>query len=481
MEIQKINTNPYTYKPLLKVLTLFISDISTLLLSFLLAFYTRRFLIRIMGGVVDFKILAPVFILLCIFIIFLFAINGLYPGDMKSGVTELKSIFTSIFLSYLIFGLSLYFFRIDRQISRFVFIMTFFLSCGLMTLSRLWIHNRFSLLSWWNQPVVIVGKEQFLANVIQKLSDARRFALKPEFALVTDWQEGTSNISGVPAFPNSLEAQRKIRDFGIKLAIFVNQTSELDTLQKERMYELSLSFPNMIHLMGESPVNSLSMKPLDLAGHPGLLINYNLLNPFSRFIKRIEDLLISFVSLLVTLPFSLIASLLIRLDSEGPVIFSQKRLGRDGCEFDCYKFRTMVLNAEEILEDLLKSDERMLAEYLEFHKIRNDPRVTRIGRFLRKTGLDELPQILNVLKGEMSIIGPRAYLPSEIDDMGESKKLILRVSPGITGWWQVMGRQDISFQNRLRMDEYYISNFSLWLDFYILVKTFWVMISGKGE
>jgi Undecaprenyl-phosphate galactose phosphotransferase WbaP len=232
--------------------------------------------------------------------------------------------------------------------------------------------------------------------------------------------------------------------------------------------------------MPETPLSSLSMKPLDLEGRPAFQVQYNLLDPWSRRIKRLTDLIICFTSAIVSFPLFLFLALIIRLDSEGPAVFVQKRLGKNGRIFNLYKFRTMEINAEEKLDNLLQKDEKLREEYQKYHKLQNDPRITKMGHFLRKTSLDEFPQIWNVIRGEMSLVGPRAYMPSELEQMGESAVLIGRVLPGLTGWWQVMGRHDVSFQYRLRLDEYYISNFSLWIDFYIMVKTIWVIISGKG-
>ena len=140
----------------------------------------------------------------------------------------------------------------------------------------------------------------------------------------------------------------------------------------------------------------------------------------------------------------------------------------------------MYPNAEEKLVELLQSDADAAREYALYHKLTDDPRITPIGRFLRRYSLDELPQLINVIRGDMNLIGPRSYLPRESDAMGEHARIIHKVRPGITGWWQVMGRNATSFEERLQLDEYYISNWSIWLDIYIVIKTGWVLISGKG-
>jgi len=140
----------------------------------------------------------------------------------------------------------------------------------------------------------------------------------------------------------------------------------------------------------------------------------------------------------------------------------------------------MYTNAEERLRHLLEQNPYMREEYELFHKLKNDPRVTRAGRFLRKLSLDELPQLWNVLRGEMSLVGPRAYLPRELPAMEGAERIILRVLPGVTGLWQVSGRSEISFSDRLEIDVYYVRNWSMWLDLYILARTVWVVLFGRG-
>ena len=171
---------------------------------------------------------------------------------------------------------------------------------------------------------------------------------------------------------------------------------------------------------------------------------------------------------------------MIKINSQGPVIFKQKQLGKDFKEFYVYKFRTMENNAEQSLQKLLQSNAKLRDEYEHFHKLERDPRRTKIGLFLRRFSLDELPQLWNVLKGDMSLIGPRAYLPSELHKMGSYGAIVLRVKPSLTGWWQVMGHNETTFNRRLQLDEYYISNWSLWMDIFIMFKTLWVVIKGSG-
>jgi len=189
------------------------------------------------------------------------------------------------------------------------------------------------------------------------------------------------------------------------------------------------------------------------------------------------------LAIIISVPFiilHMIISSLIILDSSGKVFFRQKRLGKDGKVFFVYKYRTMYENGKEILEEYLLNNPEEREYYKIYHKYQNDPRVTKIGKVLRSTSLDELPQIINVLKGEMSIIGPRPYMIEEEQKMKEDKEFILKVKPGITGLWQVSGRSELTFDERIELEKYYIKNWSLWIDFIILIKTIKVVLLKVG-
>ncbi len=197
-------------------------------------------------------------------------------------------------------------------------------------------------------------------------------------------------------------------------------------------------------------------------------------------IKQIAEWLL----VLVLLPFFALAllliALLITLDSKGGVLFRQTRLGRDGTPFACYKFRTMYPHSDALLSAYLKHHPEEIAHYARFHKYRSDPRVTRVGRFLRRYSIDELPQMLNVLRREMNLIGPRPYMLEECSKIGFAAETILHVKPGMTGLWQISGRNDLDFFERVELDVWYIQNWSLWLDFIIFLKTFVIVLTRKG-
>jgi undecaprenyl-phosphate galactose phosphotransferase len=209
-------------------------------------------------------------------------------------------------------------------------------------------------------------------------------------------------------------------------------------------------------------------------------ISNNLSRPFNIVMKRCFDLAVSILLIpFLAIPMAVL-SLLIRLDSRGEAIFAQERIGDKGRIFRCFKFRTMYGNAEKHLSELFRDNPEAKEEWDQHWKLKDDPRVTRIGKFLRITSLDELPQIYNVFKGEMSLVGPRPYLPSEKDEMGGHENTILLTKPGITGLWQVSGRSNTNYNYRIALDLWYVRNWNLWLDIVILFKTVRIVIKREG-
>ncbi len=195
------------------------------------------------------------------------------------------------------------------------------------------------------------------------------------------------------------------------------------------------------------------------------------------FVKRGLDILISFVGIIVCLPIFIIIAIAIKLDSEGPIFFKHKRIGKHGKNIEIYKFRTMIKNAEEAMKYFTPEQKK---EFEENFKLENDPRVTRVGKILRKTSLDELPQIINILKGEMSIIGPRPIVKNELEKYGNKKEEFLSVAPGLTGYWAANGRSDVSYEERMALELYYVEHRSLFLDLKIFFKTIGSVLTGRG-
>lgn len=201
-----------------------------------------------------------------------------------------------------------------------------------------------------------------------------------------------------------------------------------------------------------------------------------------KFLKRFIDILAGIAGVITLLPLMIYVKYkYVKSGDHDNIMFSQYRIGKNGKLIKIYKFRSMIPNAEKELERLMKEDPKIKEEYLTNKKLKNDPRITPVGHFLRKTSLDEWPQFINVLKGEMSFIGPRPYLPREKEDMGQYYDSIIKLKPGITGMWQANGRSDVEFSYRCKLDDYYYHNWSIWLDFTIIYKTVKSVVYGKGS
>ena len=217
-----------------------------------------------------------------------------------------------------------------------------------------------------------------------------------------------------------------------------------------------------------------------MGGILGLEVRQRLLMPGPRLAKFSIDLAATLVGGLLLLPLIVAIAILIKLDSPGSIFYLQTRIGQGGKHFKAWKFRTMVPDAAKSLQDYLEKHPELQDAWEKDHKLRRDPRVTRIGSFLRRTSLDELPQLWNILRGEMSLVGPRPIVDEEIERYGNKFPLYTKVIPGLTGLWQVSGRNNISYQERVNLDAYYVRNWSVWLDIYILTRTIWVVVTGEG-
>ena len=212
-----------------------------------------------------------------------------------------------------------------------------------------------------------------------------------------------------------------------------------------------------------------------------LSVARNFTKPWNKFLKGLFEFILGLYLAVILLPLFVVIGIMIKISSPGPIFFIQERLNGKNKTFKCYKFRSMYADADDRLKKYLRENPAALEEWEKFRKLKNgDPRITRMGRIIRRYSLDELPNFLNFFRGEMNLVGPRPYLLDEKDLIGKSYEIISRVKPGITGLWQVRGRNVLSFKDRVLVDKYYIRNWSLWLDIAILVKSVKTLITREG-
>ncbi len=256
-------------------------------------------------------------------------------------------------------------------------------------------------------------------------------------------------------------------------------------IKQEALYSLFEMFKGNVNVIKYLPqVNGLVTFDTKVEDFDGILMisNSRGVNQLGSYIlKRCMDICAGLCGMLILIPLTIFVFIKNRSEGDkGPIFFTQNRIGKNGKEFKMYKYRSMVMNADKILEDLMEKNPAIREEYTKNKKLANDPRITSAGKFLREKSLDEFPQFINVLLGQMSLIGPRPYLPREKEDMGRYYEDVVACKPGITGMWQSHGRSDIDFEHRLVLDEYYYRNWSFWMDVTLLCKTVKQVLYGKG-
>ena len=407
------------------------------------------------------------------------ALLGLYPGYGLDGVEELRRQTYAVAVTLAITTTFAFAFKIGDSLSRLLLILSFLGLAFAGPLIRAFAKRLVRKLGLWGKPVVILGVGRTGARVARLLCREWGLGYRP-VAVFDDRQpvEGEL-IGGVPYGGAVEEAGDLARTHGVDTAIIAMPRAYGSRLARF-VERTATSFPSVIVMPDLGGITNSAVVARDLAGHFGVEIKHNLLNPWSRRVKRALDLLGVGVGGLLISPVLLALILLIKLDSPGPALYAQQRVGTAGHHFRCWKFRTMCTDAEQALEDYLRDDPDLRAEWERDQKLRKDPRVTRMGRILRATSLDELPQLWNVLKGEMSLVGPRPIVDAEVERYGVMYDLYKKVTPGISGFWQVGGRSDTGYKERVAMDAYYVRNWSVWLDLVILARTVTVVISRRG-
>ena len=356
---------------------------------------------------------------------------------------EMKKIFKSLFLSFLLTIFMIYFFY--KKISLNLILFYFLILFVSFPIYKRFIKSILFKFSFFREKVKVIDN-----------SDQIRKEIKNNWYLGMEENDKNFNIvlinsNDFSLFSLNKEIEKHIYDKKIYLI----------------PYLIDIDFSNSNIFEYQNIRKSV------------IYIENKLLKLKNILIKNVFDFILALLIFPFFLTIHIIISILIKIDSKGSIFFKQERIGKNGKIFTCYKYRTMYENGEELLKKYLSKHPEEIKYYEKYHKYKNDPRITKIGRFLRTTSLDELPQIINVLKGEMSFVGPRPYMIDEVQKI-KDLNIILKVKPGITGLWQVSGRNNLTFKERIKIEKWYIKNWSLWLDFVILIKTIKVIIFKIG-
>ncbi|MGL4611849.1 MAG: undecaprenyl-phosphate galactose phosphotransferase WbaP [Trueperaceae bacterium] len=405
--------------------------------------------------------------------------EGLYPGYGLTAAQELRKHVTAAFYAAIILAAGTVLFARDlglpRPIILGMIVTNFFLLPIGRALCKRVLHNS----GLWGKQVIVLGAGRIGERVIKTLRNTPLQGLQPVAVFDDDDKKQETLVSGVPVLGKLAQADDVARDRAINHAIVAIPSLPTEVLadfvnKRSRNFSIVQFVPDLVSLPSEVVFTS------NLTGMLALEVHNQLALPMNRVVKRLLDIVAVTLGGFILSPILLLIALAVYFDSPGPIFFGHKRIGRDGKFFKAWKFRTMVPNAQEKLEEYLKANPELETEWRETQKLQHDPRITRIGKFLRKYSLDELPQLWNVFIGEMSLVGPRPIVEAEAEKYGKDFMLYTMVRPGITGYWQTSGRSDTDYDERVALDSFYVRNWSVWLDIIILVKTPAVVLGGEG-
>jgi exopolysaccharide biosynthesis polyprenyl glycosylphosphotransferase len=457
-------------------------DALVLFLAFTLAYW-----LRFQAGIaveLDIVPTATVYLQLTIQLIaiwlILFAVMGLYDyHNLLGGITEYTRVVNACTVG--MFSVVLVsFINPEFIVARAWVVMAWVLSIGMVAGYRFLMRRlayRSRAQGHFVVPTVIVGTNAEATTLAGQLSDRMSSGIEIFGLIETRPQQDAHSVQGFPVLGNLDDVASIIERSSVREVIVVPSALNGDQLVGVSEWLASLPDVDMRLSSGLYEVFTTGMRVTTRNSVPLMQLNRLRLSRLETSLKSFLDYLLILLATPVLLPLFAILYLLVKLDSPGPVFFRRRVMGVGGQQFDAFKFRTMYVNGDEILAQ----HPELLAQLKRDHKLKNDPRITRMGKFLRRTSLDELAQLMNVVLGQMSLVGPRMISPAEAEMYGRMKNNLLTVKPGLTGLWQVSGRSNLSYQERVRLDMFYVRNYSIWLDIQILFfQTLPAVIKGRG-
>ena len=405
----------------------------------------------------------------------IFLSSHLYPAVIHNAVTELRRLGLALTLSFLVLAGFILVTRSSDDYPGRVLLLWWMVAMIVTPLLRSVVRGLICHRSWWGIPVAVFHTGDESVEIIRELEIHPEIGLRP--VVILSASHAVRPRHRLPVLDIRLAAA--VRACGVERAMIALPDAGSGKLLED-LEKFESIFPRLMMMHSSTALYSLTVDARPLGGCLAVEVRRDLLLPLPRFTKRAIDLLLVGLTVPVVALTILMVGMLVRLESPGPIFYGHRRIGRDHSTFRIWKIRTMQVNGDELLQNALANDGALRDEWLRDRKLRRDPRITRVGRFLRKTSLDELPQLWNVLRGEMSLVGPRPIVEEEIPTYGPNFSLYCRVTPGVTGLWQVSGRNAISLGDRVRLDSYYVRNWSPWLDLHILARTARVVLTGQG-
>ncbi len=475
--LQKESKGINQYEAFLLPVLLILVDYIAVIFAEQSSFLLRNFLVS-NGGILKISWLNFWIVFPAIFLLF---INVEHPYNRRSPFYKvIQKNFQATMYATVAIIIELYVGRLAASTSRLFVGLLWIFSFLYITSFRYFFKKVLEKYNILQVPVLVIGTGKTAEILVQGITKDAGLGYKILGFLEEDISTKKS-LKNYPILGCFKDAEKIIKSSGVK-NVFISAPD----IEQEKLFSLIYSvqplvqnlviIPDLVGIpMGGIEVDSLFNEKLML-----LRVKNNLASPLNRFVKTVFDYTLTVFGTIAISPVLLAVAIWIYKDSPGPVIFKHTRIGKDGEPFPCYKFRSMCVDAKEKLAELLEKNQEARAEWERDFKLKNDPRITKSGAFLRKTSLDELPQIFNVLRGEMSLVGPRPIIQEELERYGEHAVDYLMVKPGITGMWQVSGRSDIDYAERVSLDSWYVRNWSVWIDVMLLWRTFDVVLRRKG-
>ena len=472
-KLKKTNKYAYLFAPLLLAL----ADYAAVLCAEELSYVIRNFLVPDHGELYiskfHFYIIAPV-----IYMVYLHLCD-LYTRKMQfwriiAGIfkANLYAILTGIFVLYAV--------QSAATTSRLYMMLLWLFGFFFIVLFRFILKKIFTRLNLFEEPVLLMGAGMTAKILLKHIRSD--IGLNYRFiGYLEDYTPNAEVAAQLPHLGKFSDAVVVIKKTGVKKVLVMAPGLDQKHLQ-DIVYDIQPLVTSVAFVpdLGTMPLSNMEVESL-IDGHAVMFnMRNNLRSRWNCLFKFVFDWCLTLVGTILISPILLGIGIWVYRDSPGPVIFKHRRIGKDGKEFYCYKFRSMCVDADVKLKELLERDPEARAEWEKDFKLKNDPRITQSGAFLRRTSLDELPQIFNVLKGEMSLVGPRPIIRDEIPRYGKFIQDYYMVRPGITGMWQTSGRSDVDYAERVQMDTWYVRNWNVWFDIVLLWRTFKVVLCGKG-
>jgi Undecaprenyl-phosphate galactose phosphotransferase WbaP len=472
LSAEPLPTSITVSRPLGTLACLAISDIGAIVLALFTAGFLRSVVLSSWAAPTRSTDLAALVLLLCSL-----TAAGLYPGVNMNPVEELRRSVSAITLGFFALWSATFLLR-DLSQSRLVYMLAYSFTVALLPLFRAFTRKTFASRDWWGSSAAILGYGITGKYVHETLLKNPGLGLKPVAVFDDDPGQHRHADPGIAFGPigKCVEITKTQRiPYGIVCMPGLSRDELLNLVDGYgKCFAHLIVIPNLIGM------TSLGISAREVGGVIGLEVTQQLLRPASRFVKRCLDLALSVAVSVPVALLVLLSALLIKLEDGGPVFYANERVGFCGRKFRAWKLRSMVTDGDEVLRRYLADNPDEASHWNAKQKLKHDPRLTRVGRVIRKTSIDELPQFWNVLAGQMSIVGPRPILECQVSLYGASFDLYRQVRPGITGLWQVSGRNHLTFAERAKLDKYVIQNWSVWLDLYILARTVSVLLSADG-